>query len=79
MSKELKLLLHGLGFLLILILFFIPFGMVSTDVKEYKDNVNAKINILNSRIDSLENKLKDKKDTLIINPIKIEIYECKQS
>ena len=79
MSKELKLWLHGLGFLLILILFFIPFGMVSTDVKKYKDNVNAKINILNSRIDSLENKLKNKKDTLIINPIKIEIYECKQS
>ena len=79
MSKELKLWLHGLGFLLILILFFIPFGMISTDVKEYKDNVNDKINILNSRIDSLENKLKNKKDTLIINPIKIEIYECKQS
>lgn len=79
MSKELKLWLHGLGFLLILILFFIPFGMISTDVKEYKDDVNNKINILNSKIDSLENELKNKKDTLIIKPIKLEIYECKQS
>lgn len=79
MSKELKLWLHGLGFLLILILFFIPFGMISTDVKEYKDDVNNKINILNSKIDSLENELKNKKDTLIIKPIKLEIYECKRS
>lgn len=79
MNKNLKIWLHGLSFLLILILFFIPFGMLSTDVKEYKDSVDIKINKLNFEIDSLRNELKNKKDTLIINPIKLEIYECKQS
>lgn len=79
MSKSLKLWLHGLGFLLILILFFIPFSIISTDVKRHKDYVNFEINILNSRIDSLKNELKNKQDTLIIKPIKLEIYECKQS
>lgn len=79
MNKILKIWLHGLSFLLILILFFIPFGILSTDVKEYKDSVDIKINKLNFEIDSLRNELKNKKDTLIINPIKLEIYECKQS
>ena len=79
MSKDLKLFLHILGFLLILILFFIPFGIISTDVKEYKDYVNIEINNLNFKFDSLKHELKSKKDTLIIKPIKLEIYECKQS
>lgn len=79
MNKNLKIWLHGLSFLFILILFFIPFGMLSTDVKKYKDSIDIKINKLNFEIDSLKNELKNKKDTLIINPIKLEIYECKQS
>lgn len=79
MSKELKLWLHGLGFLFILILFFIPFSIIATDLKKYKDDTDNKIEHLNLKIDSLKNELKTKKDTLIINPIKIEFYECKQS
>lgn len=79
MSKELKLWLHGLGFLFILILFFIPFSIIATDLKKYKDDTDNKIEHLNLKIDSLNNELKTKKDTLIINPIKIEFYECKQS
>ena len=79
MSKELKLWLHGLSFLFILILFFIPFSMIATDLKEFKNDTNNKIEYLNLEIDSLKNELKNKKDTLIINPIKLEIYECKQS
>lgn len=79
MSKELKLWLHGLGFLFILILFFIPFSIIATDLKKYKDDTDNKIEHLNLKIDSLKNELKIKKDTLIINPIKIEFYECKQS
>lgn len=79
MDKTLKIWLHGLSFLSILILFFIPFGILSTDVKNHKDNIDIEINKLNFEIDSLRNELKNKKDTLIINPIKLEIYECKQS
>ena len=79
MSKELKLWLHGLVFLFILILFFIPFSIIATDLKKYKDDTDNKIEHLNLKIDSLKNELKIKKDTLIINPIKIEFYECKQS
>lgn len=79
MSKELKLWLHGLGFLFILILFFIPFSIIATDLKKYKDDTDNKIEHLNLKIDSLKNELKIKKDTLIINPIKIEFYERKQS
>lgn len=79
MSKELKLWLHVLGFLFILILFFIPFSIIATDLKKYKDDTDNKIEHLNLKIDSLKNELKTKKDTLIINPIKIEFYERKQS
>lgn len=79
MSKELKLWLHGLGFLFILILFFIPFSIIATELKKFKDDTDNKIEHLNLKIDSLKNELKTKKDTLIINPIKIEFYECKQS
>lgn len=79
MNRELKLWLHGLGFLFILILFFIPFSIIATDLKKYKDDTDNKIEHLNLKIDSLKNELKIKKDTLIINPIKIEFYECKQS
>lgn len=79
MNKGLKSWLLGLGILFIFILFLIPFSILSTDVNKYKNNVNNKINILNSKIDSLENELKNKKDTIIINPIKLEIYERKQS
>lgn len=79
MNKELKLWLLGLGILFIFILFLIPLSILSTDVNKYKNDVNNKINILNSKIDSLENELKNKKDTIIINPIKLKIYECKQS
>lgn len=79
MSKELKLWLHGLGFLFILILFLIPFSIIATDLKKFKDDTDNKIEHLNLKIDSLKNELKIKKDTLIINPIKLEIYECKQS
>lgn len=79
MNKELKLWLHGLGLLFILILFFIPFSIIATDLKKFKDDTDNKIEHLNLKIDSLKNELKIKKDTLIINPIKIEFYECKQS
>lgn len=79
MNKELKSWLLGLGVLFIFILFLIPFSILSTDVSKYKNDVNNKINILNLKIDSLENELKNKKDTIIINPIKLEIYERKQS
>jgi hypothetical protein len=79
MSKELKLWLQGLGFLFILILFLIPFSIIATDLKKYKDDTDNKIEHLNLKIDSLKNELKTKKDTLIINPIKIEFYERKQS
>ena len=79
MNKELKLWLHGLGLLFILILFFIPFSIIATDLKKFKDDTDNKIEHLNLKIDSLKNELKIKRDTLIINPIKIEFYECKQS
>ena len=79
MSKELKLWLHGLSFLFIILLFFIPFSIIATDLKEFKNDTNNKIEHLNLELDSLKNELKNKKDTLIINPIKIEFYERKQS
>lgn len=79
MKKELKLWLHGLSILLIFILFLIPFSILSTDINKYKNNINNEINILNLKIDSLENELENKNDTIIIKPIKLEIYECKRS
>lgn len=79
MKKELKLWLHGLSILLIFILFLIPFSILSTDINKYKNDINNEINILNLKIDSLENELENKNDTIIIKPIKLEIYECKRS
>lgn len=79
MKKELKLWLHGLSILLIFILFLIPFSILSTDINKYKNDINNQINILNLKIDSLENELENKNDTIIIKPIKLEIYECKRS
>lgn len=79
MDKKLKIGLLFLGMLSIIILFLIPFSIINTNIYELKNDFNNKIHILNYKIDSLENELKIKNDTIIIKPIKIEIYECKQS
>lgn len=79
MDKKLKIGLLFLGMLSIIILFLIPFSIINTNIYELKNDFNNKIHILNHKIDSLENELKIKNDTIIIKPIKIEIYECKQS
>lgn len=78
MEKNFKWLLP-LIILLIFVLFLIPFSFVSTDVSKYKKDTDIKLELLNNKIDSLENELKIKKDTLIIKPIKIEIYESRKS
>lgn len=79
MDKKLKIGLWFLGMLSITIIFLIPFSIINTNIYELKNDFNNKIHILNHKIDSLENELKIKNDTIIIKPIKIEIYECKQS
>ena len=75
MSKKLKVQLHLLTLLLILILFFIPFAIYSTYIDEMNEKINNIEIMLNNKIDSLNNELNKEKDTLIIKPIKIELYE----
>jgi predicted PurR-regulated permease PerM len=75
MSKKLKVQLHLLTLLLILILFFIPFSIYSTYIDEMNEKINNIEIMLNNKIDSLNNELNKEKDTLIIKPIKIELYE----
>lgn len=79
MDKKLKIGLWFLEIMFIIILFLIPFNIINTNIYELKNDFNNKVHILNYKIDSLENELKIKNDTIIIKPIKIEIYECKQS
>lgn len=68
----------GLIVLTIFVLFLIPFGNIATDNAKYKRETDHKIEILTHKIDSLENEL-NKRDTIIIKPLKIEIYDSRKS
>lgn len=64
--------------LFVFILFLISFSINSTAIAKTNSKIDSEIKYLTSKVDSLENKLNSKKDTLIINPLKLEIYDCRK-
>lgn len=62
----------------VFMIFMLPFNIVATDVTEYKHQTEHEILLLKNKIDSLELQL-NKKDTIIIKPLKIEIYDSRKS
>ena len=64
--------------LFVFILFLVSFSINSTAIAKTNSKIDSEIKYLTSKVDSLENKLNSKKDTLIINPLKLEIYDCRK-
>ena len=64
--------------LFVFILFLISFSINSTAISKTNSKIDSEIKFLTSKVDSLEKKINSKKDTLIINPLKLEIYDCRK-
>lgn len=78
MNSSLTKWLLSLIALFVFILFLISFSINSTAIAKTNSKIDSEIKYLTSKVDSLENKLNSKKDTLIINPLKLEIYDCRK-